>query len=86
MRSLKAILDRGSSGIFNVPSGENLSSREIEEWLSARGFSTSLARKIEREPMAECDVSKLAALGVTPQHLRDYLEGFLAELDGNAAR
>ena len=82
--ALRAILDSGAAGIFNVASGENVSNGELAEVFERCGWSVSLARDTPRQSAPLCASDRLRGLGVTPAPVRQVIErqlkreGFLA--------
>jgi len=84
--ALRAILDSGAAGIFNVASGENVSNGEMAEVFEAAGWHVRLARETPRQAAPRCDVARIASLGVKPALVRDVVAAALKGEDFRAAR
>lgn len=84
--ALRAILDSGTAGIFNVASGENVSNGELAEVFEREGWRVRLARETPRQAAPHCDVARIAALGVKPALVRDVIASALKGEGFRAAR
>lgn len=74
------ILMAGSAeGIVNVASGELVSNGQLAQVFEAEGWKVSFLRDTPAPPSPQVDISRLQALGLSPQSVldwtRDYLRG-----------
>ena len=72
--ALKAILDSDKCAIFNVASGENITNKELSEFLSNIGCVLKIANISEKQVMPVCDISKIKNLGINPILVMDFIE------------
>ena len=80
--ALRAILDTGASGIFNVASGENVSNGELAEVFERHGWRIALTRGATPKQAAPlCDTARIRALGVDPLPVRQVIAARLAQED-----
>ena len=78
--ALRAIVDAGAPGVFNVASGENLSNADLAAVFEARGWRVDFERHTPRQAAPLCDVGRLQALGVTPRPAREVVDRVLEEM------
>ncbi len=79
--ALRAILDSGAAGIFNVASGENVSNSEIAEVFERCGWSVAFTRSAPKQAAPQCSVERIRTLGVEPVPVRRAIETRLTQED-----
>jgi len=83
--ALIAMAERPAQGVVNIAGGELVSNGEIANLFLQAGWKVDFTRDVSPPPPPRADVSRLHALGVTPQPVKDVVRRYLESLSAEAA-